>query len=307
MKAQHRHDLKTNELADWLGHLPEWTSANKTWLVGGTLIIAACFAMIGWKIYVRNPELTQKRLDLTTYINSVAQNKAQLIGAQAQGSDLSFRLIQPADNLKSFADGESNSNMAAMALIKRGEALRAELQYRLAGVTTNTIQTQTDLARQAYAQAVERKPSLPSLEAAARLGLGLCEEEIGNFDQARQIYQQIVDDADLKGAPAVTAAQTRLKTMGDYASRIVFQPAPMRKIPLQMTPIDPNGGSNLIDISSLISDPNSSISAADAEKIMKAMKEAATDANAVVTPPAETVVTPPVEPVKIEEKSGPRE
>ncbi len=28
MKAEHRHELKTNELADWLGNLPQWSKDN---------------------------------------------------------------------------------------------------------------------------------------------------------------------------------------------------------------------------------------------------------------------------------------
>ena len=28
MKSDHRHELKTNELAEWLGNLPEWTKEN---------------------------------------------------------------------------------------------------------------------------------------------------------------------------------------------------------------------------------------------------------------------------------------
>ena len=28
MKAEHRHELKTNELADWLAHFPQWVKEN---------------------------------------------------------------------------------------------------------------------------------------------------------------------------------------------------------------------------------------------------------------------------------------
>ena len=35
MKSDHRHELKTNELAEWLGNLPQWTKENLV-----TIIIA---------------------------------------------------------------------------------------------------------------------------------------------------------------------------------------------------------------------------------------------------------------------------
>ncbi|MBA7624503.1 hypothetical protein ES703_31912 [subsurface metagenome] len=28
MKSKHRHDLKTNELAEWIGNLPQWAREN---------------------------------------------------------------------------------------------------------------------------------------------------------------------------------------------------------------------------------------------------------------------------------------
>ncbi len=30
MKAEHRHELKTNELADWIVHFPQWFKENQT-------------------------------------------------------------------------------------------------------------------------------------------------------------------------------------------------------------------------------------------------------------------------------------
>ena len=35
MRSDHRHELKTNELADWIAHFPEWANKNRTSLVGG--------------------------------------------------------------------------------------------------------------------------------------------------------------------------------------------------------------------------------------------------------------------------------
>jgi hypothetical protein len=64
------------------------------------------------------------------------------------------------------------------------------------------------------------------LKATAEFGLGLCEEELSNFQEARQIYQSIVANAGYEGTVANAAAQHRLETMDDYRQKVVFKPAP---------------------------------------------------------------------------------
>ena len=34
MKAEHRHELKTNELVEWLTNLPQWANENLTTIIG---------------------------------------------------------------------------------------------------------------------------------------------------------------------------------------------------------------------------------------------------------------------------------
>jgi len=68
--------------------------------------------------------------------------------------------------------------------------------------------------------------------AAAEFGLGLCEEELGNFEKAQQIYQIILDKSsqsenpDFEGTVAVTQAKHRLDTMADYKQKVIFKLAP---------------------------------------------------------------------------------
>ena len=39
MKSDHRHELKTNELADWLTHFPQWAQENRTTLIGAGVVV----------------------------------------------------------------------------------------------------------------------------------------------------------------------------------------------------------------------------------------------------------------------------
>ena len=60
----------------------------------------------------------------------------------------------------------------------------------------------------------------------AKLGLGLCAEEFGAFDTAKQIYSELTENE--KYAPTVSAhqAQIRLEIMDDYKTSVKFAKAP---------------------------------------------------------------------------------
>lgn len=232
MKSDHRHELKTNELADWLSHLPEWTKENLITIVIVAAFIIAAAGFYGWRLYSKNVVQAGEQAEFTNLLNQVSSGKMQILqGQQSQGRDFSFVLLQPANSLQSFAEKTSNKRMAALALIKRAEALRAELHY--GNVEEQYIINQTNLAKTSYTEALEESSTNPSLAASAKFGLGLCAEELGNFDQARQIYQDIAGNPDFKNTIAIIRAKRRLETMADYQKNIVFKPEP--KVPESTT------------------------------------------------------------------------
>jgi tetratricopeptide (TPR) repeat protein len=253
MKSEHRHELKTNELADWLGHLPQWTKENLTSILIVLAIIIAVVFFFAWNSY-KQKIAEQEKLEFTTLLNQLSSSKMQVLNAQQDGRDLSFILLQPANNLATFAQNTKNDRMAALALIKRAEALRMELHYRPGTVSQQELTTQISLAEAAYTEAIRKSAADQSLIATAELGLGLCAEELGNFDKAKQIYKDIVANKNLKGVVALASAEYRLKTMDDYKQKIVFKPAPptapsnaqSKTTPvatqpkIQITPADPN-------------------------------------------------------------------
>ncbi|MGD8786579.1 MAG: hypothetical protein PVJ60_04075 [Phycisphaerales bacterium] len=254
MKSEHRHELKTNELADWLGHLPQWTKQNLTSILIVLAIVIAVVFFFAWNSYKQKVAELEK-LEFTTLLNQLSSSKMQVLNAQQDGGDLSFILLQPANNLATFAQNTKNDRMAALALIKRAEALRTELHYRPGTVTQQELTAQISQAEAAYTEAIRKSSADQSLIATAEFGLGLCAEELGNFDKAKQIYKDIVANPNLKGIVALAAAEYRLKTMDDYRQKIVFKPGPPPSAALnpqsttptvatqpkiQITPADPN-------------------------------------------------------------------
>jgi tetratricopeptide (TPR) repeat protein len=226
MKAEHRHELKTNELAEWIANFPQWAKKNTTTIIYISVLTVVVAGVYFWKIYEKRVVSGREQLEFTNLISQISQGKTQILQAQAQGIDTSYTLIQAADNLQNIAQNVKDEQMAALALIKKAEALRMELHYRLGSISRQDLSAQIDRAKESYTKAIEKSSTNPSLMAAAKLGLGLCEEELGNFEQARQIYSEITANADFESTVAAAQAKQRLLTMADYQQKVVFKPSP---------------------------------------------------------------------------------
>ena len=222
MKPEHRHQLKTNELAEWIANFPQWARENLRMIIGVSVVAVLVIASAFFYWYRKNVEQVRKQLELTNLISTLSKNKMQILGAHAQGVDYSFILIQPADDLKTLSQNTNNNQMAALALIKQAEALRTELHYRSGIVSKQDLTAQINRAKTSYTEAIEKSSPNPSLTAAAKFGLGLCEEELGNFEKAGQIYSDIAASPDFEGTTAAAQAKHRLDTMADYQQKVVF-------------------------------------------------------------------------------------
>jgi tetratricopeptide (TPR) repeat protein len=130
--------------------------------------------------------------------------------------------------------------MAALALIKQGEALRMELHYRPASVSQDDLKAQINLAKESYLRAFQKAQGDPSLAAMAKYGLGLCEEELGNFQEAEKIYREFAADPQFEGTATAAAVKFRLETMAEYKEPVAFEPAPQPAVRQTESVIEPN-------------------------------------------------------------------
>jgi len=253
MKSDHRHELKSNELADWIANFPAWARENRNSLLAAGAIILVALLVYFWSFYRRDVASVRNRAQLTELVARVPQQMNQIASAAMQNNDETYRLVETRDELQSFAQKSSNDNMAALALIQRGAALRAEVHYRLAEVGRDELTAQIGKAQASYQEALDRKPSNPALAAAAHYGLGLCEEELGNFEKAAEIYRTVAAKAEYAGTPAQAAAAHRLKIMNDFRTEVVFAPAPPKPaLPatpqVQLKPGDPKASAPTIQL-----------------------------------------------------------
>jgi tetratricopeptide (TPR) repeat protein len=129
--------------------------------------------------------------------------------------------------------------MAAFALIKRAESLRTELHYRSGTINTDDFTNQMNQAKDSYTKAFEKSSDNPALAAAAKLGIGLCEEGLGNFDQARLTYEEIAATPEFEGTVAIAQARRRLFTMADYQQKVGFRQSPKQAPPILAPVIKP--------------------------------------------------------------------
>lgn len=236
MDAEHRHELKTNELAKWINNFPQWVKKNVKFLIYAAIVLVL---VVGSYLYHHQKveNVSEKKLAFTQQATALPQTKSRIIQARGQNIDLSFNLLKIADDMANSADQADNSDIAAIAHIKGADALRTELHYRTGAVTQQDIEIQIAQAKESYNKALEKEPSNPSLKALATFGLGLCEEEIGNFDAAKEIYKKIVETPEFEGTTAAAAAKTRVNTMNDFKERLTFKPAPVIVDPNAPAPI----------------------------------------------------------------------
>lgn len=228
MDAEHRHELKTNELANWLGQLPEWTKKNSNMIIGLGLIL---IGLLTWPLLSRmakdkdlsnQTQTTNAIQKLENDVIRIATDKTS--DAPAKQQALSMLLVD-ADLLIAEADKLDAPDLAAMARIKAAQAIRTELQLRPEEVPAETVETQIKKAQDAYQKAFDQAQT-PQVKAMAQLGLGLCTEELGQTQQAAEIYNQIIKNEQYAATVIPAQAQERLNFLDENIGKVYFAPAP---------------------------------------------------------------------------------
>ncbi len=236
MDAEHRHELKQNDLIEWITHFPEYARENYMQMIGVVLILLGLLSWLFWPSFkgsVDNSKL-EKQARVTQALEQVFGSKRASVRDGAEASAVADSLLVTASNLK-FEAGQAKDPIAkALILIKRGEALRSELHYRSGMQDDAVAVSQIQQAMAAYDAAISSASGQTGgagLVAMATYGLGLCSEEVGDFVKAEEIYKSIIANAEFEGTVFPTQAGNRIAALADNKGEVIFTKAPVVEVP----------------------------------------------------------------------------
>lgn len=239
MKAEERHKLKTNELAESLGHLPEYLRTHGTRIL--IVIVVVLVVGIGglwWSKSAQAAKLQQvERLHelLMSIDREQAMTAFQSRQATAAGQDAtqafppSYGSSVLVRSLAELAAQAKGTPVAATAILQQAEVMRSELLYAGRVFSAAEKEKICTAVRALYEQVIELHSGSAVATGAARMGLGLVAEELGQWDAARQIYQKLASETETPVAATAfpSAAQQRLAALDSYREPLVFAPAPL--------------------------------------------------------------------------------
>lgn len=121
MKAEHRHELKTNELAEWLSNLPIWTGQHLRTIIYVAVVLVLVVASYFYHRYQKTVVSSRDQNATTILLSQVPYLKAGIARDQAKGTDRSYTLLQMADELDTIANRTKEDAVAALALSRRAK------------------------------------------------------------------------------------------------------------------------------------------------------------------------------------------
>ncbi len=202
MKSNERHDLRRNELAELLSNPREL--ARRYGLTTLIIIVAAGVAI--WFIYRASGGQDRKW----------RQAWSSLQIAESAGNEEQLRSIA--------GDAKSEPLIRAWANTKRGALLynkSRQSEYSLDKAAGEELLSQ---AVSCYEQALQIGQEWPEVVGQATVGLALCNEELGQLEQAITRYESIISrEQDFAGTVWLAQAQRRkafLESLPD--KKIVF-------------------------------------------------------------------------------------
>lgn len=236
MKSERRHELATNELADWITHFPQWFEENKTTVIVGAVIAVGLIAYTIF-FYSRESKVGEQKQEMAAaMLEQLGWERQTVLQGKVQGMGVSDIFLNTAGSLSSVAEETDNQFLSALALIKKAEALRTELHYRPVPAEADVQKYQLEQAKTIYQQALTKAKGNRSLSAMAEYGTALCLEDMGDFDGAKKLYEKIADSAEYQGSSFETRAKFRAETMDDYKQKVYFAKVePAKQMPQQQS------------------------------------------------------------------------
>jgi predicted negative regulator of RcsB-dependent stress response len=209
MKAERRHELKHNELSDWLGERMEVLQPHATGIVLGIILLAVILIGGAW------------------YLGGKTQASSRAWSRYFEA----FNDRDPQKSLENLAGDASGNKAAWWALLTVADMQLGQGSSLLFSDRTEA-QKQLDQAKAGYLR-VEAFDD-PMLKTRARLGLAKVYESLCKPDEALKYYEQVAaSEKDSAIGKSAAEAAARLKNEEDgkflewFAKQTPKRPAPM--------------------------------------------------------------------------------
>lgn len=193
MKAQHRHELQTNQLAEWLEVKLEQIKPYTQAIIG---VLVAAAVLFGVYLYL-------KQMD-----HSAAQAASNQLVAAMNSFD-------PLKDLQATIENHPDTPPAIVAQLLLGERL---LQTGSNQLYSNKAEGKSSLGKAADAfLTAETSANDPMLREWALFGLGRAHESLNDLDRARADYEKLLKD--YPSGSLAASAKNRLQTLSKQSTK----------------------------------------------------------------------------------------
>lgn len=225
MDSEHRHELKRNDLALWLAEAPKHIKNTPAYLKTHwfeAICVVLIIVGIGMWLFRDTQKIVVQDLGAQVKLTKLYDQQMMDKVAAVRGNKTAG-FLNNADDITAVADTVKLDSIAALALIKAGDALRSDLHYKEGIINENVIKTQIGEAKDKYDAAVAKAGSDKTVEALAKFGIAICSEELRDFDSAADQYKEIADNPEYQSNFVSQIARQRISLLADARVKYTFK------------------------------------------------------------------------------------
>lgn len=210
MKAEHRKELQTNELADSVGKLIQAVrtgpSRSTLWLLGG--VVLAILTFVGIRHLVRS---NQQQASAAWVRADEANRKL------SQASDLG-QVDKILEELAATPEGQQTLADRTVQFTRARTLLRLGLERMYAELERDKARAHIEQAEKLYAELAAQTGSQPILHQEALMGRAKALESLGRVDDALPVYEQLAKR--YPNSARGKAAEERAKYLQDHLEQV---------------------------------------------------------------------------------------